>query len=111
MKVCTHCHVSRADQSFKKETTGFTTQCLPCRLNNRKAYAVYQAKNQDKRKAHQAVRLAKRRKKIDIPKFCQITSCLKTRLQAHHWKGYAVKHYLNVQWFCHQHHKDQHIIR
>lgn len=56
------------------------------------------------RKARGAVSFALRSGKITRPKHCQIDGCTEMRLQAHHWKGYAPEHWLDVQWLCHKHH-------
>lgn len=56
------------------------------------------------RKARGAVSAALRTGKITRPKHCQVKGCNETRLQAHHWKGYAPEHWLDIQWLCNKHH-------
>lgn len=56
------------------------------------------------RKARTAISNALRLGKITKPNYCEISGCKETRLEAHHWKGYDPKHWLNVKWLCHNHH-------
>lgn len=45
-------------------------------------------------------------KRVIKPKRCSVDGCDVTKIEAHHHKGYAPEHALDVQWFCKLHHEE-----
>jgi len=56
------------------------------------------------RQAKDAVHNAVRAGKLKKPSCCQYPDCQESKLQAHHYLGYAPEHFLDVEWYCLQHH-------
>jgi len=59
-----------------------------------------EAKNRIKVKARQAVRNAIRKGEIRKPAKCQGCGKETTELDAHHYKGYIKRHWLDIKWIC-----------
>ena len=58
-------------------------------------------------KAHHAIEIAIHRGEIKRPLLCE--GCgMETTIQAHHYKGYAQKYHLTVQWLCQNCHVQAH---
>lgn len=59
----------------------------------------WRLRNKIKFLAHQTVFIALRAGKLLRPKHCQ-TCGIECKPEAHHWKGYDPKHWLDVIWLC-----------
>ncbi len=68
---------------------------------------IWRAKSKDKIAAHKAVVIAvKNRILIKVP--CE--KCGIEKVEAHHYRGYAKRNHLSVQWLCRLHHNRLHSI-
>lgn len=81
--------------------------CKPChktRVNTRHAANPLRRLQQS---AHQAVYKAVKKGILAKPDKCQHDGCEKTRIDAHHHKGYERQFWLDVQWLCRKHHAEE----
>jgi len=69
--------------------------------------AAEQLRNPDQIKARRIVQTCLRRGDIVRPETCSLCG-VPSRLDAHHYLGYAVEHWLSVQWLCRLCHKAAH---
>lgn len=58
--------------------------------------------------ARQAVWRAIKSGKLERPYLCEYPKCIELKLEAHHHKGYAKEHRLDVVWLCNKHHVAAH---
>jgi hypothetical protein len=125
-KKCSKCGVVKPTDSFpiaKRYRYERHSYCKECTAEmHRESYKMnpskfkdsvkrWESKNPEKRKAHSAINRALRLGKIIRPRVCEICKMEKPDIVAHHWHGYDEEHYLDVQWMCHQCHKDIDLIK
>ena len=56
--------------------------------------------------ARKAVHNAVEAGRLIKPDVCEITDCTETKLQGHHYLGYADFNKFNIQWLCMKHHRE-----
>jgi hypothetical protein len=115
MKLCSGCKQELPERDFNKDACkpdGLQTQCRECKHNaQRKDYlkkkdvyadrrrAAYK-KAPEKKSAHEAVRRAVKKGVLTRPKACTKCGNSQMRIEAHHHKGYAKEHQLDVVFLC-----------
>jgi DNA-directed RNA polymerase subunit M/transcription elongation factor TFIIS len=115
LKPCTGCKEILLKTEFNKDAgkeDGLQTQCRACkRAAQRKDYqkkkdvyadrrrAAYK-KSPEKKSAHEAVRRAIKKGVLTRPKACTKCGESHMRIEAHHHKGYAKEHQLDVVFLC-----------
>lgn len=115
LKRCTGCKEVLLKTEFNKDAgkeDGLQTQCRACkRAAQRKDYqkkkGIYADRmrkrreaNPEKKQAHEAVRRAIRKGVLVRPKACTKCGNSQMRIEAHHHKGYAKEHQLDVVFLC-----------
>lgn len=134
-KACSHCKATKPIEEFNRRSArpgGRDYHCRACQAKKvarlrrnptwraaknakprsakekadaARCMAAWRARNRDKSRAHGAVSYAKR-KGILVPAPC---ACGSTEaLQAHHHRGYAPEHRLDVIWLCRPCHVREH---
>ena len=115
VKLCSGCKQELPESDFNKDACkpdGLQTQCRDCkRAAQRKDYqkkkGIYADRMREARKtkpehkrAHEAVRRAIRKGVLVRPKACTKCGQSNMRIEAHHHKGYAKEHQLDVVFLC-----------
>jgi len=116
MKLCTSCKRYKPKISFSKHKIGKDGLHSCCKKCHSKKAMKWMAENKEKCRisnfkyqknplnksklqARIALRQAKNRGELTIPKLCQKCN-KKKKLLADHFRGYSRKNWLNVQWIC-----------
>jgi hypothetical protein len=73
-----------------------------------KVEAEIRRNNKKQIKARSAIQIKLNSKKLIRPTVCELhdSTCV-GRIEAHHWHGYDKKHWLDVQWLCIVHHRQE----
>lgn len=107
-KTCPKCqqtlHVS-AFGAHKRHRDGRQTVCKKCAAVQCHAYWSSSEERKWKHKARAKVRSEVRAGRMK-PQPC--AKCGAARAQAHHHKGYAIEHWLDVEWLCIDCHSKEH---
>ena len=86
---CNDCKKEKAKETYTRNSSRVYS-----------SYLKYIKENAEKHKAHTAVGTAVRSGRLIKPIKCSICGN-GGRIEAHHWKGYDEKYWLDVQWVCH----------
>ena len=108
-KTCSKCHLTLPLEAFYENPRGGqgrTSWCIKC-MKKRQKRVSYQRVRYDSAEtmARREVSKALRKGTIVKPSVCQShrsSECSQTtsRLEAHHYKGYAPEHWTTIIWVC-----------
>jgi hypothetical protein len=74
------------------------------KASDRKTSAKMRIKHPLEHKARNKVNNAVRDGRLIRPEKCSVLDCESTRVEAHHYLGYEVAHWVDVEWYCRKHH-------